>query len=304
MNVSIIVPVYGSAGCIEELVRRVSEAFAVSGYAYEILLVNDGSLDDSWARIRDAAAQNRAVRGINLRRNFGQDNALMAGIRESKGDIVVVMDDDLQHDPRDAVMLARQVEAGFDVCFARFPDKKQALWKNLGSWLNDKMANTLVDKPRDLYLSPFKAICGEVAREVADYDGPFPYLDGLLFRITRNVTQVDVEHHHRFAGQSHYTFRRSVSVWLRVATLFSLFPLRVATVLGFVFALIGLFLALFFTVGKIFYPNEPVGWASLIVAVLVLGGIQLAALGIIGEYIGRIYLHLNRRPQYSVKEKV
>jgi undecaprenyl-phosphate 4-deoxy-4-formamido-L-arabinose transferase len=214
------------------------------------------------------------------------------------------MDDDLQHDPRDIERLVRAVEGGHDVCFARFPLKRQACWKNLGSWLNDKLADVVVGKPEGVYLSPYKAIRGEVAREITSYDGPFPYVDGLLFRVTTRVTQVDAEHRDRFAGASNYTLARCLGVWMRVATLFSVFPLRLATVLGFSFSAVGLLLALHFVIKKFLVPGMPLGWASTMVAILVLGGMQLACLGIVGEYLGRVFLHLNRRPQYSVKAAV
>lgn len=303
VNVSVVVPVYASESCLDELVRRTTEALGAVGRSFEIVLVNDCSPDGSWGRIREAARRNPAVRGINLRRNAGQDNAIMAGLREAAGSVVVIMDDDLQHDPRDIEKLVRGVEGGVDVCYARFPSKKQAWWKNLGSWFNDKVANVVVGKPRGVYLSPFKAVTGDVVREIVQYDGPFPYVDGLIFRATGNVAEVDVEHHARFAGKGHFTLGRSVGVWLRVATVFSVVPLRVATVLGFVFAVVGLCMAVYFIGLKIAAPDQPVGWASTTVAVLVLGGVQLACLGVMGEYLGRVFLHLNKRPQYVVKER-
>jgi polyisoprenyl-phosphate glycosyltransferase len=303
-RVSIVIPVYRSEACLDALAARIREAFAASGRTYEVILVNDGSPDGSWAKIRDIAAAQPAVRGVNLRRNFGQDNAIMAGLKEAVGDVVVIMDDDLQHDPADAEALIRQVEAGFDVCYARFPHKKQAPWKNAGSWLNDRLANLVVGKPKEIYLSPFKAIDGEVAREIIRYDGPFPYVDGLLFRVTSGITQIPIEHHDRFAGSGSFTLGKSVSVWMRVATLFSLVPLRLATILGFSFSAVGLFMALYFVAKRLFLAaGDPPGWAATIVAILVLGGIQLACLGMVGEYLGRVFLHLNKRPQYVVKER-
>jgi glycosyltransferase involved in cell wall biosynthesis len=303
-KVSIVVPVYRSAECLEELASRVKTAFARFGRSYELILVNDGSPDDSWARIRRLAETEDSVLGVNLRRNAGQDNAIMAGLSEASGEVVIIMDDDLQHDPNDCDELIKKVEDGFDVCYARFRRNKQAWWKNAGSWLNGKLANVVVGKPRHIYLSPFKAINGDVAREITSYEGPFPYVDGLLFRVSTNVTQVEVEHHERLAGKGTYNLIKSLSVWMKVATLFSVVPLRIASLLGFVFSVIGLLLGVYFTIEKLVLRAEPVGWASMMVAVLVLGGIQLACLGILGEYIGRSFLHLNKRPQYVVKEKI
>lgn len=303
-KVSIVVPVYRSAECLEQLVFRVREAFERSGHSYELILVNDGSPDNSWAEIRRLVEAEPTVLGINLRRNAGQDNALMAGIGEASGQIVIIMDDDLQHDPNDCDALIKKVESGFDICYARFRRNRQALWKNAGSWLNDKLANVVVRKPRHIYLSPFKAISGDVAREITSYDGPYPYVDGLLFRVSSNVTEIEVEHHERLAGKSTYNLFSSLAVWMKVATLFSVVPLRIATFLGFFFAVVGLLLGVYFTIEKLVLRTDPVGWASLMVAVLVLGGAQLACLGILGEYIGRTFLHLSKRPQYSVKEKI
>lgn len=303
-RVSVVVPVYNSENCLGELVRRLTDEFTRNGMSHEMILVNDGSRDGSWAKITELAARYDTVRGINLRMNFGQDCALMAGLRSAAGKTVVIMDDDLQHDPADVEKLVQIVESGFDVGYARFPRKRQALWKNLGSWVNDKAANIVLRKPHDIYLSPYKAIAGEVVQEILKYDGPYPYVDGLIFRVTNRIAQIDVEHHSRYAGRSNYNIARSIMVWLRLATSFSLAPLRLATWLGLGFAGIGLLLALFYMIEKLLTPDEPLGWASLIVSILVLGGVQLACLGLIGEYLGRVFIHLNRQPQFVVRDTV
>jgi glycosyltransferase involved in cell wall biosynthesis len=303
-RVSVVVPVYNSEDCLGELVQRLTKEFTRNGMSHEIILVNDGSRDRSWAKITELAARYDTICGINLRMNFGQDCALMAGLRATTGKTVVIMDDDLQHDPADVEKLVQMVEGGFDVSYARFPRKRQALWKNLGSWVNDKAANIVLKKPHDIYLSPYKAIAREVVEEILKYDGPYPYVDGLIFRVTNRIAQVDVEHHSRYAGRSNYNLARSIMVWLRLATSFSLAPLRLATYLGFVFASVGVVLALYYTLEKFLTPDEPLGWASLVVSILVLGGVQLACLGLIGEYLGRVFIHLNRQPQYVVKDTV
>lgn len=303
-KVSIVVPVYRSAEGLEQLASRVRDAFARFECSYELILVNDGSPDNSWAEIRRLAVADQTVLGINLRRNAGQDNAIMAGLNAASGQIVIIMDDDLQHDPNDCDELIKKVEGGFDVCYAKFRRNKQAWWKNAGSWLNDKLANVVVGKPHHIYLSPFKAVNGDVAREITNYNGPYPYVDGLLFGVSTNVTQIEVEHHERLVGKGNYNLFSSMSVWMKVATLFSVVPLRIASLLGFVFSVIGLVLGVYFTLEKLVLRTDPVGWASLMVAVLVLGGVQLACLGILGEYIGRAFLHLNQRPQYVVKETI
>ena len=299
---SVVVPVYRSEECVAKLVAVLTEAFQRMSRTYEIILVNDCSPDGSWERIAEAAKGDANVRDVNLRRNFGQDSALMAGLGQATGDIIVIMDDDLQHDPRDMEALVREVERGADVCYARFREKKQTWWKNVGSWLNGKLAEVVIGKPPGVYLSPYKAIARPVVEEVIKYEGPYPYVDGLIFRVTHNIVEVEAEHHERYAGSSTYTFLKSVGVWLKLATSFSLAPLRIATYLGFMLAGFGLFLALYFIVRTLLGSGAPLGWASIIVSVLVLGGVQLACLGIVGEYLGRVFIHLNRRPQYIIRE--
>ena len=302
-QVSVVVPVYRSEDCLDKLVEALTVAFEESGRTHEIVLVNDCSPDRSWDKIVALAEQYPTIRGVNFRKNFGQDSALMAGLRTARGGIAVIMDDDLQHDPKDMELLLKKVEEGFDVCYARFVHKKQALWKNLGSWFNGKVANIVIEKPDEVYLSPYKAIGRAVVDEIVEWDGPYPYVDGLLFRATANITQVDAEHHERHAGESNYNLIRSINVWLKLATSFSLVPLRIATYLGFGFSSIGMLLALFFLLKKLFFDTgSPLGWPSTMVAIQVLGGVQLACLGLIGEYLGRVFLHLNKRPQYVVKE--
>ena len=303
MEVSIVVPVYQSATCLPELARRVSEDVGAHYASYELILVNDSSPDESWQVIEKLAREFGFVRGINLRRNVGQDNAIMAGLHRASGDIVIIMDDDLQHDPSDIPRLASQILQGSDVVYAHFVRKHQALWKNLGSWFNGRVAELVLEKPKDIYMSPYKAIRAEVVREIIKYDGPYSYVDGLIFTITTNISQIAATHHPRFAGASNYNLWRSIRVWLKLATSFSVIPLRLATISGGVMALFSFLMAAFFLVQALVLRQLPEGWASLAVSVTFLGGIQLMALGAVGEYIGRIFITQNKRPQFIVKEE-
>jgi undecaprenyl-phosphate 4-deoxy-4-formamido-L-arabinose transferase len=299
--ISIVVPVYNSEECVQTLVGRMDEC--LNGVEYELVLVNDCSPDRSWEEIKKAAQSNKSAVGINLRKNSGQDNAIMAGLSRARGDYVVIMDDDLQHDPADIKLLVQELErTDSDVCFARFPKKKQRFWKNLGSWFNGKMAEIMIKKPRDLYLSPFKSIRKDVVDEIIKYNGPYPYVDGILFTITRNVSQIDVEHHDRHVGEGNYTLRKSINVWLKLMTNFSVFPLRIATFVGFMASASGFLLAIFYFARYFFEGAQVQGWTSLILVTLILCGTILLALGAVGEYIGRSYILLNRRPQYTIKE--
>jgi len=302
LKISVVVPVYNSEDCLDELARKLTDVLDNSGKTYEIVLVNDCSPDNSWAKITELSEIYDKLKGINLRRNFGQDSAIMAGLNYSSGESVIIMDDDLQHDPADIPSLLGGLDEGYDVCYARFNSKKQSWFKNFGSWLNGKVANAIINKPDELYLSPYKAIKREVVDEIVKYDGPYPYVDGLLFRITQNITQVTIEHHERYAGKGNYNLIKSIRVWSRLATNFSVTPLRIATFLGFISAGIGFILALLFIIWHFMDGKAPLGWASLIVTVLFLGGIQLVSIGIIGEYVGRLFLHHSKEPQFVVNE--
>jgi undecaprenyl-phosphate 4-deoxy-4-formamido-L-arabinose transferase len=216
------------------------------------------------------------------------------------------MDDDLQHHPADLPLLLAKIEEGFDVVFAEFRAKQQKLWKNVGSWFNGKFAEWVINKPRDVYLSPYKIIRGEVAEMICGYDGPDPYIDGLLFQVTARITQIPVDHHPRYAGRSSYTFWKSLRVWARLAVSFSAKPLRLVTWFGLLFAAFGLMLAVAVVVYRLRWPEdfskETAGWASLMVALLVVSGIQLIFFGVLGEYTGRTFLNVNRKPQSAIRE--
>ena len=264
--------------------------------------MNDDSPDNSWAVIVQLASLYDFIVGVNLRRNVGQDNAIMAGLRQARGETVVVMDDDLQHDPSDIEQLYREIRNGSDVVYAHFYKKEQAHWKNLGSWFAGRMAEIVLRKPKHIYMSPYKAIHRDVVKEVIKYDGPYSYVDGLIFTVTSNISQIEATHHPRYAGSSNYNLWRSIRVWLKLVTSFSVIPLRVATVTGLVVSVLSLLMAFFFMFQALVLQKLPEGWASLSVSVSFLGGIQLMALGVLGEYIGRTFITQNKPPQFTVKE--
>ena len=193
----------------------------------------------------------------------------MAGFSKASGDYVVVMDDDLQHDPRDIRKLVRGLEKGdYDVCFARFPKKKQKFWKNIGSWINGKMAELTISKPRHIYLSPFKILQKEIVDEIIKYEGPYPYVDGIIFSITQNVMQIDIDHHERYRGESNYTLIKSFAVWLKLMTSFSVFPLRIATLIGIFASIFGFLLAMYYLTRYLFIGSTVEGWTSLMIMLL------------------------------------
>ncbi|HSB12133.1 MAG TPA: glycosyltransferase family 2 protein [Blastocatellia bacterium] len=306
LDLSIVVPVYRSEDCLEALIAAIAKALEPTGRSYEVVLVNDCSPDNSWAVIEAICQRKANVVGVDLRRNFGQDNAIITGLRLARGRYVAIMDDDLQNDPNDLPALVDRIEEGPDAVYADFRVKRQKLWKNLGSWFNGKLAEWVISKPRDIYMSPYKILRKEVVEAICRYEGPDPYIDGLLFQVTSRIAQIPAEHHPRYAGSSTYTFWKSVKVWARLAFSFSARPMRLVSWCGFLFAMLGLLLAFVVVMYRLLFPESfpenAVGWTSLMVALLVLSGVQMFCFGIVGEYTGRTFLRVNNKPQTAIRE--
>ena len=299
LKVSIVIPVYNSGQILPKLIEIIHHALVE--FSFEILLVNDGSADNSWAVIQSLSEEYSELLGIGLTCNYGQDNAIMAGLNYCSGDFVVVMDDDLQHSPYDIPKLLEKCLEGYDVCYADYSDnKRQAFWKNMGSYLNNMQAEMLLGKPKNIYLSPFKIINRVIVDAMIRYENSYPYVDGLILRVTNSITQISVNHHNRYANNSNYSLSKSISVFLKHMTGFSVLPLRIASVMGFALSLIGLMLTGYYILNY-FQGNVIEGWTTLVVLELTIGGAILMSLGVIGEYIGRLYLGANKRPQFVVR---
>ncbi len=302
LEVSIVIPVYRSESILPKLVAKVAEvmdALHLSN-SFELVLVNDCSPDNSWKVITEQAAQHTFIKGISLRKNFGQHNAVMAGLHHAKGRFVILMDDDLQHPPSSIGKLLDALRSGYDVCYTNYVGRQHALWKKVGSKFNDLVATYALRKPKGLYLSSFKALRQEVVQEVIRYDGPYAYVDGLILDVTNSITSVDIEHQARLEGEGNYNLRKSLSLWMKMLTSFSILPLRFATCVGFGMSALSLLMILVLIVQKFLHPEYPRGWTSLIATILLVGGIQTLCLGMIGEYLGRAYLKVNRKPQFVV----
>jgi glycosyltransferase involved in cell wall biosynthesis len=300
MDISIIIPVYRSEKILPELVSRIKTV--LKNKKYELILVNDHSPDDSWKTIVELKKKNRFIKGINLRKNFSQHNAIMAGLNYATGKVVVMMDDDLQHPPESIIDLVSKIDSGFDVCYTRYKNRRHNVFKQFGSYFANLIAKLIIGKPTNLYLSSFKAVSQDVCKEMVRYDGPYPYLDGLILQLTNNIGIVDIEHQERFEGKSNYTLIKLFSLFFKMATGFSVLPLRIISYLGFSIILLGLAITVYVTVNFFLGNTEVQGWASTVIIVMVLGGAQMFSLGFIGEYVGRIYLKLNQKPQYTIKE--
>lgn len=299
---TILIPVYNGAVTIGPLVSRLIDVYGPTDL--QIVLVNDGSRDNSdEVCLGLAKGHPSIVTYLNLARNFGEHNAVMAGLNHAVGDHVVIMDDDFQNPPEDVAALVDEAKRhNHDVVFSYYARKEHSLFRNLGSAFNNWVASMMLDKPRDLYLSSFKCMNRFLVNEVIKYKGPFPYVDGLILRCTRRFGRVQVQHNKRAEGRSGYTFRKLVRLWLNMFVNFSVLPLRMSSVLGMIFGLLGAVLSVFVVLEKLSHPEIPIGWPSLVVVVMVFSGIQLLILGLIGEYLGRLFLSQNQTPQYVVRD--
>jgi glycosyltransferase involved in cell wall biosynthesis len=299
-TISIVVPVYGGETTVGPLVQELVEILGAE--SLEIVLVNDASPDDSERVCLELVAKypNRVVY-VALSRNFGEHNAVMAGLRLARGDFVVTMDDDLQNPPSEVPRLLQEARRGYDVVYAQLVSKQHHWFRNFGSRFNDKVATRLLGKPPSLYLSTFRCLSRFLVDEVVRYDGPYPYVDGLILRSTSRIGTVFVRHEPRASGESGYTLRKLLTVWLNMSTSFSILPLRVVVAAGLATAFVGACFGIEVIVEKVLHPNVAIGWASLMTMMVVLGGIQLIVIGTIGEYVGRLLLTVNRTPQSAVR---
>jgi undecaprenyl-phosphate 4-deoxy-4-formamido-L-arabinose transferase len=298
---SIVVPVYNGAASVPPLVEALAGLNIPGGH--EIVLVNDGSPDNSLEVCTALCHRYEiAITVVNLTRNFGEHNAVMAGLRMARGAYVITMDDDLQNPPEEAARLYHYAAANrFDAVYTYYAKKQHSLWRNLGSRLTNALGYVLIGKPRNLYLSSFRCLSAFVAKNVAGHNGPFPYVDGLIMQITQNIGRLEVKHLARAEGRSNYTLRRLVRLFLSMFLNFSVIPLRIASLLGAVTAVLGVF-GFVDVVIEALRGNTPTGWASLMAALLVVSGVQLIVLGVIGEYLGRAFLTLNHKPQFIVRD--
>lgn len=304
-KVSFVIPCYRSQHTIEAVVEEIAAAMSeLAIYEYEIVLVNDGSPDETFSVIRDIAEQDMHITAVDMAKNFGQHAALMAGFHQTSGDIIVCLDDDGQTPADEVGKLLEKLESGYDVVYASYESKQHSPFRNWGSWVNAKMNEIMLGKPHELMITSYFAARRFVIEEMMRYENCYPYVIGLVLRTTKNICNVPVNHRKRREGNSGYTIGKLISLWLNGFTSFSVKPLRMATYLGLFSSFCGL-LYIFYIIFLYFTVHSaPLGWSSTTAILLILGGVILVVLGLIGEYVGRIYMCTNASPQFVVREVI
>ena len=304
-KLSFVIPCYRSENTVMIVVDEIENTVSQRPeYDYEIILVNDSSPDNVWNVISERAKTDGKVIGINLSKNFGQHSALMAGYNNVSGDIVVSLDDDGQTPACDVFKLIDELDKGYDIVYAQYPETRQSWFRRLGSNFTKKITDYLFDiKGDNRKGSSYFVAKRYLIDEMVKYKNAYPYLAGLVLRSTRNISVVDIEHRSRIEGQSGYSIKKLLALWLNGFTAFSIKPLKLGTYCGFFLAALGFIFALVTIIRKLFItPMMEAGWSSIISIMLVIGGVVLIMLGLMGEYIGRIYICINNSPQYVVKE--
>lgn len=307
-KISFVIPCYNSTNTIESVVAEINNMMIqdMSNYEYEVILVNDCSPDGiTYDKIKEIALSDQHVKGINLARNFGQPSAVMAGLHYAKGDYVVCGDDDGQTPFNEFPKLFAKIKEGYDIVEAKYTIReKRSLFRKFGTFMNESMATSLISKPKGLELTTFWCIKRFVVDDMLKYENPYPYLGGLMLRVSKNACNVEVSHRERLSGKSGYSLSKMINLWMNGFTNFSIKPLRFATISGFIIAFLGFIYGIFVIIQKILNPNMPAGYASTLAIMVFLFGFCFVFLGLIGEYVGRIYISLNRQPQFIVKEKI
>lgn len=303
LKTSIVIPVYNGAlsigRLVDELINRLSPVFNI-----EIVLVNDCSPDNSEeVCIGITKKHPEFVSFYSLAMNVGEHNTVMAGLNKATGDFAIIMDDDFQNPVSEVIKLIDyMINRNYDVVYTYYEEKKHSIFRNLGSQFNDRVANIMLKKPKNLYMSSFKIINRFLIDEVIKYNLPYPYLDGLILRSTSNIGKIKVSHTERQIGKSNYTLKKLVSLWMNMFTNFSILPLRLSIILGFIFSIIGFLIGIDAVIEKIYNPNVPQGYTFIVIIISFYAGIQLIAIGMVGEYLGRIFMAHNKKPQYSIRK--
>ena len=303
--ISFVIPCYGSEKTIYYVVKEIDETVSLNNdFDYEIIAVNDCSPDGVWSVLTQLAENNKKLKLINLSKNMNRPGAVMAGLNNTSGEYVCVLDDDGQCPMNRFWDLLDPLDNGYDVAMADYPERKQSAFKDFGTFVNKKMTEYMLDRPKDLQFTNFMIMKKYIAEELCNYKNPYPYMTGLILRTTINIKCVPMDERERYNGSTNFTFKKMVSLWMNGLTAFSIKPLRLASIVGTLSAFIGFVYGLVIIFKKLSGENITQGYSSLMAVILFTNGIIMLLLGLIGEYLGRMYMCINNSPQYVIKERI
>ena len=303
-GISVVVPIYNSEEMLEELVDRLGNVLPVLSESFEVLLINDGSQDQSWERIYNLSKKHPWIIGINMMRNYGQHNALLAGVRAANYAIVVTIDDDLQHPPEEIHKLIEKLANGYDVVYGTPYRQQHNLWRNISSYATRLALQNTMGVENARKVNAFRVFRTQLREAFVNYKSPFVILDVLLTWGTTRFSSISVNHQPRQSGKSNYTFQKLLVHGINMITGFTVLPLQLASWMGFGFSLFGLVL-LVYVIGRYFIQGGSVpGFPFLASAVSIFSGVQLFALGIIGEYLARIHFRMMDKPPYVIRQEI
>ncbi len=300
IDFSLVIPVYKSRNTLEELYSRIVKVLSKKGFNYEVIFIDDGSDDGSWNLLEKFCRKDKHVKAVQLTQNFGQHNAIMCGFREARGKYVITLDDDLQNPPEEIPKLIKKINEGYDLVYGEYSYKQHSYFRNLGSMVIQMLYKFIFKVSGNL--TSFRIIRREIISNILDYQRNYTFIDGLLAWQTKNIGYVLVKHDKRRGGASGYTFKKLIQLSLNMLTNFSIFPLQLASIIGFILSFLGIGIGVYFILKKILFGIPVTGFASIIASITVFSGAQLITIGLIGEYIGRIHLNLNNKPQYRIRK--
>ena len=304
-KISFVIPCYRSENTLPQVIAEIDAKMQqMPEYTYNIFMINDCSPDNTMGTIRKLCEEKEDRKGINFARNFGQHAALMAGLRHADGDYVVCLDDDGQTPADEVDKLILKLEEGYDAVYAKYEHKQHSTFRNMGSKVNELMTRVMLEKPKELFISSYFAVKRFVVDDMIRYENSYPYVIGVVLRATRNITNVVVNHREREEGSSGYTLKKLFALWFNGFTAFSVKPLRIATCLGALSAFVGFAYGIYTIIKRFVNPAVPLGYSSMMAALVFFCGMIMVMLGLIGEYIGRIYISMNSSPQYVIRERI
>ena len=303
-KISFVIPCYRSAKTLGDVVQEIADGMQGMPYTYEVVLVNDCSPDETYSVIQSLVQCHCNIIGVDLAKNFGQHAALMAGFHQAGGDIIICLDDDGQTPANEVGKLLNKLKEGYDVVYASYTDKQHSVFRNLGSRVNSLMTEVMLGKPKELSVTSYFAMRRFVMAEMLRYEHCYPYIIGLILRSTKRICNVPVNHRARCEGSSGYTIQKLLGLWMNGFTSFSVKPLRMATYLGAVTALAGFLYLIYVLIAYFVGKTLLMGWSSTMAVLLLLGGMILLVLGLVGEYVGRIFICTNAAPQFVIRERI